>query len=261
MPDSEYTIHSLDITPQLRDNVLQKGQAIYEPQKEYRDNSGLAAQAVSELRKPTLLQRIGKALSGLGLRDRGRTDGGEPVRVPGQEAGGTEGVSRRIITLAKTVSDLKELKSIRLRGTEAATWNAVYSALRIVRNANVEVMHVLYRGKTSGTILYNEAYSCRLPGAVENVSPSLLSLNAVGEANKLSRLHGEEVEIILAHNHPSGDVNVSNADRNFTKEAAAAVAMAKGNFAGQIVIDHNKYSLIDGQGNANMFDLPDVPEE
>lgn len=260
VPDSEYTIHSLDITPQLRDNVLQKGQAIYEPEKEYRDNAGIAAQAVSELGKPTLLQRI-KALSGFGMRDRGRTDGGEPVRVPGQEARGAEGSPRRIVTLGKTISDLKELKSVRLRGTEAATWNAVYSALRIVRNANVEVMHVLYRGKTSGTILYNEAYSCRLPGAVENVSPSLLSLNAVGEANKLSRIHKEEVEIIFSHNHPSGDVTVSEADRKFTKEAAAAVSMSKGSFAGQIVIDHNKYSLIDGQGNANMFDLPDVPEE
>ena len=233
---------------------------INEPGKTYRDNAGIAAQVVSELGESALLQSV-KTVPGAGLRDRGRTAGGEPVRIPGQEAGGTEGVPRRAVTLGKTVSDLKELKSVRLRGTEAPNWNAVYSALRIVRNANVEVMNVLYRGRTSERILYNEAYSCRLPGSVENVNPSLLAMNAVGEANKLSRLNNEEVEIILAHNHPSGDITTSAADQRFTKEAAAAIATSRGNFAGHIVIDHNKYSLIYATGETVWYALPDVPAE
>ncbi|HPC33857.1 MAG TPA: JAB domain-containing protein, partial [Syntrophales bacterium] len=231
-----------------------------EPEKTYRDNAGIAAQAVSELGESALLQSV-EAVPGAGVRARGRTAGGEPVRVPVQEAGRAEAAPRRAVTLGKTVSDLKELKSVRLRGVEVPTWNAVYSALRIVRNANVEVMNVLYRGRTSERILYNEAYSCRLPGSVENVNPSLLAMNAVGEANKLSRLNNEEVEIILAHNHPSGDITTSAADQRFTKEAAAAIATSRGNFAGHIVIDHNKYSLIYATGETVWYALPDVPAE
>jgi len=236
------------------------GGTINEPEKTYRDEAEIAAQAVSELESPALLQSV-EAVPGAGVRARGRTAGGEPVRVPVQEAGRAEAAPRRAVTLGKTVSDLKELKSVSLRGVEVPTWNAVYSALRIVRNANVEVLHVLYRGRTSEKILYNEAYSCRLPGSVENVNPYLLAMNAVGEAQKLSRLHNEEVEIILAHNHPSGDITTSASDQRFTKVVADSIAKSRGNFAGHIVIDHNKYSLIDAAGYAESFVLPDVPAE
>ena len=103
------------------------GGTINEPEKTYRDKAEIAAQAVSELESPALLQSV-EAVPGAGVRARGRTAGGEPVRVPVQEAGRAEAAPRRAVTLGKTVSDLKELKSVRLRGVEVPTWNAVYSA-------------------------------------------------------------------------------------------------------------------------------------
>jgi len=159
------------------------------------------------------------------------------------------------------VDDLKDLKMVRLRGAEAKTWNDVYEALRITRNKNVEILQVLYIGETSGKILYNEACSSRLPGAVQIASPALLSSAIHATTLTIKRVSGEGVKVVVAHNHPSGDVTASGADKKMTTALAEYLKIKRVSFDGHIIINHNKYNVIDEEGNPDPRDLIDYPAE
>lgn len=57
----------------------------------------------------------------------------------------------------------------------------------------------------------------------------------------------------LLHNHPSGGVNPSGADRAMTNDYKMAVP----GFKGHIILDHNKYTLLKGPFDDETFTLPE----
>jgi len=241
------TVHSVDITPQMRKEIVEKGQAFYEPKASYADK------AIEQLGRIVNLYNA-KGISGLGLFDRSK-------QSADRNAAGVRGKETRHHTVGKLVDDLKALKPVRLRGAEVKGWDDVYEALRITRNKNVEILQVLYIGEESGKILYNEACSSRLPGAVQIASPEILAAGIRSTTMKMERLSQENVRVVLAHNHPSGDVTASDADIAMTKNMAKLINRYGIQFDGHIVINHNKYNAISGKGDAVKRSITDVPAE
>jgi len=242
-----HTIHAITITPQMRKEIVEKGQAFYEPKASYADK------AIEQLGRIVNLYNA-KGISGLGLFDRSK-------QSADRNAAGVRGKEKRHHTVGKLVDDLKALKPVRLRGAEVKGWDDVYEALRITRNKNVEILQVLYIGEESGKILYNEACSSRLPGAVQIASPEILAAGIRSTTMKMERLSQENVRVVLAHNHPSGDVTASDADIAMTKNMAKLINRYGIQFDGHIVINHNKYNAISGKGDAVKRSITDVPAE
>lgn len=235
-------VHSVDITPQMREEITTKGQAYYEPKGKY------ATKALNLLERA--VDFFTARLPGLPKRAKGSAY---------KDATGVRGEKTRHHTVGKMVDDLKALKHVRLRGAEVKTWNDVYEALRITRNKNVEVLQVLYIGEETGQILYNEACSSRLPGAVQLASTGILASSINATTIKLKRLAGEGVKVALAHNHPSGDVVASDADMNMTRTLAANLGHYHVPFDGHMILNHNYYGLINKEGSFEKRTISDVP--
>ena len=237
----QQTIHAITITPQMREEITTKGQAFYEPQATY------ATKAINVLKKA--VNFFTARLSGTGLLNRSGKDADG-------NAGGVRGEKKRHHTVGKLIDDLKELKMVRLRGIEVKTWDQVYDALRITRNKNVEILQVLYIGKESGKVLYNEACSSRLPGAVHIASPEILASAIHATTLSLRKISGEGVKVTIAHNHPSGDVTASGADTTMTSTLADLLQRKyQVLFGGHIIIDHNKYNIINSLGDTEQHSL------
>lgn len=241
-------IHAITITPQMREEVNQKGQAFYEPQATY------AEKAIGALGKAVDLFTA-RRLPGAGLFNRSK-QGND------RNAAGVQEKETRHHTVGKLIDDLKELKMVRLRGAEAKTWGDVYDALRITRNKNVEILQVLYIGETSGKILYNEACSSRLPGAVNLASAAILASQIHATTMTLKRISGEGVKVAIAHNHPSGDVIASEPDKAMTSAVASLLNKKyQVPFDGHIILDHNMYNIINAEGETWIHRLRNVTAE
>lgn len=252
-----------DKYPELLPNPFRPPEGGGRAQEEgaYHDNQALADQAVQELRKPEDVLSLRR--SGLQHRVPGAT--GDLARGISEAAKGNEapveGVKKRHVTVGKLIGDLTRMGHVDLRMADASTFNNVYDALRIVRNANIEILHILYVGNTSNKILYNEAYSSRLPGRVEFGSAALLVNRAAVTAKKVAKNSGEQVRIILAHNHPSGNPSPSAADRGMTEKVSEILRRSGIQLDSHIVINHNKYVVVDTNGDFEYREMPTGEEK
>jgi DNA repair protein RadC len=149
--------------------------------------------------------------------------------------------------------EIQKGKWIDLRGKNIRGIEDVVAIGRLFRNPQFETFHAIY--VRDGRIVAHEAVSTRLPSSSE-ISPE-------GGIRGLDRLRRRAVrtnadEVYFFHNHPSGDVKTSEADRAVT----ARVAKVLPQLAGHIIINHTTFSLIDREGNAlEHLNLPnEVPD-
>ncbi|MEW6045014.1 MAG: LPD38 domain-containing protein [Bacillota bacterium] len=120
---------------------------------------------------------------------------------------------------------------------------------QVLRDPRFETFRVFY--VRNGRIIGHEALTSRLPHLAV-----VLSDNHVRDAyqirQRIRRLKADGY--YLLHNHPSGDPKPSGADRQFTKYYAELVDPER--FRGHVVIDSNKYALINSNGDFSTRDLP-----
>ena len=118
---------------------------------------------------------------------------------------------------------------------KAAGQIAAYSM--ILRNPNFETFRILF---TKGNkILANSASSSYLVDSTLSGFKKYRDENYAAIKDQMRRLGADGYFIM--HNHPSGDVQYSDADENTSKNYKAFVP----GYRGQIVIDHNEYGYFD----------------
>lgn len=118
----------------------------------------------------------------------------------------------------------------------------------LLRNPAYETSRIFY---TKGdAIIANDAYTTRLSDATK-ISDKATNKDAFDDISKKMSRYGAD-GFYMMHNHPSGSVKPSKLDVETTK----LYGNIKG-FRGHIVIDHNKYSLIDKSGTYVTADISD----
>lgn len=165
---------------------------------------------------------------------------------------GQKGYAERIEKAAKRVNatplgirmaqDFKEGNGASLVGQTASDMHDVAQLAQILRDPRFETLRVFLLG--DGKILNHYGLTSRLPSVVSfNLSEVFSSIDTY-----MKNTPGA-TSFVLVHNHPSGDPAPSSADITVTKEFAKRV---KG-FAGHVVIDSNKYSVITDTGRTKSF--------
>lgn len=126
---------------------------------------------------------------------------------------------------------------------------------QVLRHPGYEKMHYVYVDDT-GKIVFHETISCMLPAESAIFSKEIQAdkrgiPTAFGEHVLHTFAKYKAVKQYVIHNHPSGDNSPSNADLGVTKFLAQ-----NPDFGGHIILDHNKYTLIDRKGNVSEHTLP-----
>lgn len=127
-------------------------------------------------------------------------------------------------------------KFVDIRGTQAKNIEEVATSLKDYRNPTKEILHVVYT--KGGQVVAHTAFSSDLVDQAGIHQKELIyKINNRGE-----KLGADGVYV--AHNHPSGNITPSAADKSFT----ANVDKRVNNFKGHIVLDHDKFNEITPSG-------------
>ena len=133
----------------------------------------------------------------------------------------------------------------------------------ILRDPRFETFRVFY--VKGDKIVANDAITTYLAGAAVAHRRSNIAAELADISQKMKR-YGADGFYIL-HNHPSGDIKPSSEDflatsmySNGVKNSQGKIYKAEG-FKGSIIIDHNKYTLIDENGNAVPYATKYVAED
>lgn len=140
----------------------------------------------------------------------------------------------RIVVQSRTVLDsFAETLSIPLEGTQVENVTDIADVFSIHRSPRIEKSHVVF--VKDGKIV---SYNTTTLGRANQVE---MPLSRIDVAVKMSALKADSFYIV--HNHPSGNINPSDADIKGTKEYTGV----KG-FGGHVILDSNKFALIDKEG-------------
>jgi hypothetical protein len=149
---------------------------------------------------------------------------------------------------------------------------------QVLRHPGYEKFHVVYVD-ANNRVVHHSTVSCRLPGQTsiivkgEDWSTTWQRIFEDRDKHKADRFY-------FIHNHPSGDPTPSQDDINLTKHfidgdkryAKDYHPMYSRAFAGHIIVDHNKYSVIDRNGKIKLderikkdtapsYDVAEVPHD
>ena len=136
----------------------------------------------------------------------------------------------------------KELKTAgvgALIGKPIKSAEDVATLAQVYRNPSFETFRVVL--VKDGRVVHEVGTTLRLPG-VTAVAPK--GKNVAGWINKLLKDSGADGFYML-HNHPSGNANPSSSD---IKTTQATSKVFKDKFLGHVIIDHNQYTEIRGDG-------------
>ena len=185
----------------------------------------------------------GRRLDATG-RGRDRRDGNDlristrTARVPGAD---------RPSILAKGLADEFERAGVAaLTGKTVTSADDVAALAQVWRDPRYETMRVLYVDD-AGKIVHATAVSSRLPDRSAIFPMGEGDLRGGARIRETMREHGATGYDLL-HNHPSGDPQPSEADQR----ATAAIAAQAAGFRGHVVINSNRYAVIDPQGNGEV---------
>lgn len=145
---------------------------------------------------------------------------------------------------------------IDLRGRKLNSDNKVAAAelatlAMVFRNPKFETFRMFYM--KGNTIVASEAMTSYLPDGAVPTTKSTWQDAFDDYKKRMARLGADGYYIL--HNHPSGDTEQSKEDATTT----VAFSNRLPGFKGHIIIDHNKYRLLDAMGNGNEFDIPNGP--
>ena len=114
------------------------------------------------------------------------------------------------------------------------------AAMNIYRNKKFETFRYILVDKNSGKITDQLAISSHMPNASVVSVPNEETVKQV-----ITRAEETDSLIVIAHNHPSGNVAPSNYDIETTKALEKIMTTTSGisRFAGHIILDHDKFCL------------------
>lgn len=228
---------SLPITDAMRDRIM-GGQLLYE-REGYRHEQRESGEAETNRR----LAR--EAVSGLhsGRSVAGGTGGGSGGLRPGRVeivAGGFTQAWRE-----RSAAILKERGTLSLVGELMRTPDDIMAVSDICRNPKFEVARTFWL--KDGQIVHEEAVSCRLPGSTMFARGDGDSAEFAAHVRTVAALTGAD-SVMLHHNHPSGDTRPSQPDMASTVRIVDALRGSGVKFAGHVVGNHKRYTLINELG-------------
>lgn len=206
--------HSIDITPAMRDAVMQ-GQVLFEPKPDYTDGHGVKDQHAKRLGQDALRDLEG-------LVDR---------RPP-------TGRGRLLGSIIP--AEFAEKGSISLVGQKVESAEDLAVLAQVYRDPRFETFrYILTRGNE---IVGHTGVTSRLPGS----TPAFVGKNTDEMMRFVQELRDQMEEVgadgyYLLHNHPSGEPNASGADIAATRN----IYRNLNGFKGHVIIDTDSYGLIE----------------
>lgn len=127
-----------------------------------------------------------------------------------------------------------------IQGSQVATengvitntgWKQLATAMSIYRDKRFETFRVLYISE-NGEIADQVAVSSHLPDRV-SLAPIMERIDEINQHAQRT-----QTKVVIAHNHPSGNVNPSEQDKFITQILAQHLPLV-----GHIILDHNSFGL------------------
>jgi len=170
-----------------------------------------------------------------------------------------EGIDPEIVS---TYRKSQDKKYVDLKGTVCRSHHDLAVLAQIFRDSRYEIFRIVYC--KNGVVVSYDSFSSRMPNTVywfaKKSKKSSLRRETFKINRKIERLGADTMYFI--HNHPSGNVESSKEDREFTKIMMKEFPDI---FGGHIIIDHNKYNLVSGTKDniirLNDFDYEDYMVE
>lgn len=128
---------------------------------------------------------------------------------------------------------------------------------QVARDRRFETLRIFYTKKQPGgkdKIVQYTAISNRMPGFVSPWNVPELGISGYSDFTSYMAeimMKTKADGYYLMHNHPSGKVIASKGDVNFTRWVKKRLP----GFKGHIILNHNKYGLIEKNGTIKMLDL------
>lgn len=125
---------------------------------------------------------------------------------------------------------------------------------QVLRNQKYETFRYLF--VKNGEIVHASAVTARLPSQVPSVWPkSMTNTEAFNWLRDQMKQSGADGYYML-HNHPSGNPEPSDSDRNTTQFITQNVD----GFLGHVIIDSNKFAFLDRYGDGDVVDAHFGPD-
>lgn len=159
-------------------------------------------------------------------------------------------------TLASELSaHLLDRGYVDLRGSVVSGPKDIAVISQIFRDQRVETLRIFYL--KNGVVVGHEDLSSRMPGFVRFFPKNRLHQEIFKIKQRIARLGADSFYFL--HNHPSGHVEPSQEDIDFTSSLASKLETGDVSFGGHVIIDHKKYSHIYlGLSGGALYDT-DIP--
>ena len=135
------------------------------------------------------------------------------------------------------------------------------AAMEIYRNKKFESFRYLFVDKHDGEIIDQLSVSAHLPSSC----PVSVMKGSVAEnlEEVIERAKEKDCQIVVAHNHPSGNPEPSPEDIEVTKELETIFNNRVGDntFLGHIILDHDKFSYYSPEESWRMYRTDDVKQD
>ena len=117
-------------------------------------------------------------------------------------------------------------------------WNELYTAAQIYRNKKFETMRYIFIDPYFNKVRDQMTLSSYLPNLC------IMTMGNQTTSEVISHAEKNNLYVIACHNHPSGNVDPSDADINSTNRILDSMTNNHGEtrFLGHIILDHNSYS-------------------
>lgn len=260
-PEALMKVHSLDITPSMRESVSQ-GQSLFEPKLSFGQSRPMQQDffgGAAPMSKPKDQADVGQmALFGQKAKpqfevpkqsateyNKGETKGAEnekQVDLPNTERSGVYGITGT----APMELRYKKEGSLTFAGNKIRGPEDIAFAFQSLKNKAVE--HLYAVGTKNGELVSVELISI---GSINQTTASPFEI--VG----LLRQRGAD-GFYVVHNHPSGNPKPSKEDHNLFRELLNGFKRVGLDFLGGVVIDDTQYSWISPEsiGNHTLYTYP-----
>ncbi len=143
-----------------------------------------------------------------------------------------------IFDIVGTMIDMKETAN----GTRISPtgWKQLHAAMNIYRNKQFETFRYVLVDRHNGRIKDQLSVCSYMPNVCKVSDSEGKTLE-----NVLTRAEETDCLIVAVHNHPSGNVQESNYDREATKSLEKSCLRNDGlqRFAGHIILDHDNFNI------------------
>lgn len=153
--------------------------------------------------------------------------------------------------LALSISDqYSERQKVSLVGQKVSSTEDLAVLAQVYRDPRFETLRYFFVD-ANDNIIGQAGLTSRLPAS------------AVGFVGEAGEFYGELVQravfmgakgVYMLHNHPSTNPNASTADIKFTRDVSGYLSRVGIESKGHVIIDTNKYTVIDNDGNTQTFD-------